>query len=158
MPEIDRDDFRKLLGTFATGVTVVTARDENGAPAGMTASAVTAVSLEPPLLLVCVDHTADFLAVLHRAPVFAVNILAADQESVSSRFAQKSGDKFTGVGYDLPDDGPPRLDGALAHITCTRFDTIEVGDHTVIVGTVTGGTAREGDPLLHFQGRYHTTK
>ncbi|HEX9729208.1 MAG TPA: flavin reductase family protein [Gemmatimonadales bacterium] len=153
---VDAGAFRELMGSFATGVTVVTAMDPAGKPAGMTASAVAALSLVPPLLLVCVDHAADFHQVATTASVFGVNVLSEGQEALSVRFAEKGNDKFDQVRH-LVRDGVPLLDGALAQIVCRRIDRIDQGDHTILIGEVTGGTVVGGNPLVHFRGAYRTT-
>jgi flavin reductase (DIM6/NTAB) family NADH-FMN oxidoreductase RutF len=142
------------MGRFATGVTVLTVRDAEGRPAGMTASSLASVSLDPPLVSVCVEHTADLHALIIAAPDFTVNILESGQEELAGRFADPHEDRFAGVGYHLGPDGQIRLDGALAHIECARFTTYPGGDHTIVIGRVTGGEAHAGHPLLYYRGGY----
>jgi len=156
-PSIHPTQFRQLLGRFATGVTVVTALDPSGRPAGMTASALSSVSLDPPLLLVCVGREADFHEAISAAPRFAVNVLAADQEQLSCQFAATGGDHFAGVAYHAGPDGVPLLDGVVATVLCDRWGKHEAGDHTVFFGLVTGGETFERPPLLYFRSRYTTT-
>jgi flavin reductase (DIM6/NTAB) family NADH-FMN oxidoreductase RutF len=158
MPPTDPTQFRQLLGRFATGVTVVTALDPQGRPCGMTASSVSSVSLEPPLLLVCVGHQADFHPVMSTAPRFAVNVLAADQESLSRQFAASDGDRFSGVRYQKGPHGVPLLEGALAHLWCDRWGQHEAGDHTVFFGLVTGGETFDRPPLLYYRSQYTSTQ
>ena len=147
-------DFRRVLGHFATGVTVVTSAD-GGAMYGLTASAVTSVSLEPPLVLVCVDRTADTHDAIERSESFAVNTLAADGEALSRRFATYPvGEKFDGVAYRVEETGAPVLEAALAWVDCTLRQAYEGGDHTIFVGEVLAGDARAGAPLLYFRGGY----
>lgn len=153
---VDTDTFRRLLGSFTTGVTVITTLDPDDAPAGMTASAVTAVSLDPPLLLVCVDRAADFHAAIASCTTFVVNVLARNQEAISQRFARKGTDKFDGVAFSRHESGPPILEGALAHIVCERWSDVPAGDHTVFVARVIGGSAADRAPLLYFRGGYRT--
>jgi flavin reductase (DIM6/NTAB) family NADH-FMN oxidoreductase RutF len=155
--DVDPEVFRQLLGRFATGVTVLTTLDQAGRPAGMTASSLAAVSLAPPLLLVCVDRRTDFRLVLERAQRFAVNVLARDQEALSRRFATDGIDRFSGVSWRPGAEGLPVLDGTVAHIVCEQFDRRDAGDHTVFFGRVTGGAAFDRAPLLHFRGRYTST-
>lgn len=150
--------FRQLLGHFATGVAVVTTLDSLGRPAGMTASALSSVSLDPPLLLVCVGHEAEFHTALSAAPRFAINVLAADQEHLSRRFAEKGGDHFAGVAHRAGPGGVPLLDGAAAHVYCDRWGRHEAGDHTVFFGLVTGGETFDRPPLLYFRSRYTSTR
>ena len=154
MPGVDPALFRQLLGRFATGVTVVTARTSGGNPAGMTASAVTSVSLDPPLLLVCVDRQHDMHPALEAGTRFALNVLAADQEWLSRRFASDLEDRFDGVGYRETKDGIPLLDGTVAAIECTKHATVPGGDHTIFIGLVTGGAVTDRRPLLYYRGGY----
>jgi flavin reductase (DIM6/NTAB) family NADH-FMN oxidoreductase RutF len=146
--------FRQLLGRFATGVSVLTARDADGTPQGMTASSIASVSLTPPLLLVAVDHANDMHAAMLGAAHFVVNILAADQETLARAFAAETTNRFDGVGYGLNRHGIPLLDGALAHIECVKHAAVPGGDHTVFFGLVTGGEVTERRPLLYFRGGY----
>ena len=149
-------EFRELLGRFASGVTVVTATDRNGKPAGMTVSAVAAASLEPPLLLVCINHEDPFHAVISAAATFAINVLADDQEAISRFFADEAAERFRHVLYRQGPDGLPLLDGTIAHIICERSDAFSAGDHTIFLGRVTGGATFQQIPLLHFRGGYST--
>jgi flavin reductase (DIM6/NTAB) family NADH-FMN oxidoreductase RutF len=142
------------MGRFATGVTVLTVRDAAGEPAGMTASSLASVSLEPPLVSVCVDHAAELHDLILTAPEFVVNVLEGSQEELSRRFADKHPDRFAGVGYHLGPEGRIRLDGALAHIECERYATYPGGDHTIVIGHVIGGDTHDGHPLLYYRGGY----
>ena len=151
---VDQAHFRQLLGRFATGVTVITARDADGRPHGMTANSLSSVSLEPPLILLSIDHEASMHGLLVTSPAFAVNILSASQEAVSRRFAQDREERFDGVGYQESPRGLVLLDGALAHLECERVATHEAGDHTILVGLVVAGNANEGRPLCYFRGGY----
>lgn len=157
MPPVDPARFRQLLGRFATGVTVVTALDLQGRPAGMTASAVSSVSLEPPLVLICVGHQADFHPVISAAPRFALNVLAGDQEHLSRQFAASDADRFAGVGCRSGPQGVPLLEGVVAHILCDAWGRHEAGDHTLFLGLVTGGETFERPPLLYFRSEYTST-
>jgi flavin reductase (DIM6/NTAB) family NADH-FMN oxidoreductase RutF len=142
------------MGRFATGVTVVTAIDASGAPAGMTASSLSSVSLQPPLISVCIEHTADMYRTLTRVTAFAVNILSADQEALARRFAEQDGGRFAGIGFHRTEAGSIILEGVLAHIECEKFATYDAGDHTIYLGRVVGGAPREGEPLLYYRGGY----
>lgn len=150
------DTFRTLLGSFATGVTVVTAAGPDGAVAGMTASSVASTSLDPPLLLVCVGEETDFIATVRDASAFALSVLAADQEAIARRFAAKHPARFEGVPTTRAANGLPLIDGAAAHILCDVWTRHVAGDHTVFFGLVTGGEAFPRPPLLHFRGAYRT--
>ena len=142
------------MGRFATGVTVVTVNGPEGRPLGMTASSLASVSLVPPLVSVCVDHEAELHDAMLAAPVFVVNILESEQEVLSRRFADQHEDRFEGVGYHRSPEGLVLLDGALAHLECDRFASYPGGDHTIIIGRVTGGSTGDGRPLLYYRGGY----
>ncbi len=152
----DLAQFRQLLSRFATGVTVATTVDGHGRPVGMTASAVSAVSLEPPLLLVCVSHAADFHEALATADAFALNVLANDQEPLSRTFAEKGTDRFAELDYDMGPNGQPLISGVTAHIFCSKWGQRTVGDHTIFFGQVVGGAVFDRPPLVHYRSRYTT--
>lgn len=151
---IGPDEFRHVLGHFASGVTVVTTWDADGRPTGLTASAFTSVSLEPPLILVCVDHKAQSYPALHASGRFAVNVLAVEHETLSRRFATTDADKFNGVSYHPGPLGLPLLPEALAHLECRTVHAYSGGDHTIFVGEVEAAHAHDGEPLLYFRGDY----
>ena len=146
--------FRQLLGRFATGVTVVTTRSSSGDPIGMTASSVASVSLDPPLVLVSVDRHHEMHGALEAAPTFVLNVLAADQETLSRRFAADEPNRFGGVGFHLNKQGIAVLDGVLAHIECEKQTAVPAGDHTVFIGLVIGGNVTDRRPLLYYRGGY----
>ena len=152
---LDPDSFRSVLGRFASGVTVITARDAQGHDLGMTASAFCSVSLNPPLVQVCVDRTASMHDAIMTAERFGVSILAADQEALSRRFSQvDSSHRFDGIGYERGESGVVLLLDALAHLECTVHARHEAGDHTIIVGEVERAEARDARPLLYYRGGY----
>ena len=146
--------FRELLSGFASGITVVTARDAKDRPHGMTASAVASLSLEPPLVLVCVDKTADLHGILAETDAFALNVLSEEQESLSRRFAEDRSDRFDTVPHTEGFDRLPLLKDALAHITCRKWGSYLAGDHTIYIGQVSGGEIFQRPPLVHFRRRY----
>ena len=152
---IEEAEFRRVLGHFATGVTVVAARAEGGPPRGLTANAITSVSLDPPLVLVCVEHTADTHDVIAASEAFAISVLGEEQEALARRFASyDSAAKFDGVAHRTEVTGAPVLDDALAWIDCRLWASYAGGDHTIFVGEVVGGDAEEGPPLVYFRGGY----
>ncbi len=153
---IDGRELRNAMGLFATGVTVITTRDAAGKPFGLTANAFSSLSLDPPLLLICVDKTVDCYACFDESKVFAVNVLGLDQEALSTRFATKGIEKFEGVAFHTGDSGVALLDGALVHFECTVEHAYEGGDHTIYVGRIQTLTTAAGDPLLFFQGKYRS--
>jgi flavin reductase (DIM6/NTAB) family NADH-FMN oxidoreductase RutF len=151
---LDSKELRRVMGQFATGVTIITTRGKDGTPYGLTANAFTSLSLDPPLCLVCVDRKAESFAHFQDSRVFSVNILTQAQEELSNRFAKSGGDKFTGVATVPGAGGSPLLVGALATIECRITQSVDGGDHVIHVGQVEHVTVSGGEPLLYFQGRY----
>lgn len=151
---IDKDLFRAVLGRFASGVTIITALDPDGRDQGMTVSAFSSLSLDPPLMLVCIDHAASLWPVLQEATHFAVNILASGQEALSRRFSSKEGDRFDGIGFTRGNTGVALLDDTLAAVECTLSARVPYGDHSILIGHVETGTARDLQPLLYYRGGY----
>ncbi len=151
-------EFRKAMGCFATGVTVITV-DYEGEVQGMTANAFSSVSLEPQLVLVCVDHKARTHAHLHAKKRFGVNILAEDQRAVSDYYARPDRDhdqaeQEVGARFDRTPHGTPVLHGALAYLECRLHTVQDAGDHTIFIAEVEDLVVREGNPLVFFQGKY----
>ena len=152
--DVDSARFRQLLGYFATGVTVVTTIAPSGHPVGMTVNSLASVSLQPPLVLMCIDRQAEAHDVLLEAREFVVNLLADDQEALSRRFADKHENRFDGVGYHTSPRGLIVLEGVLAHFECRYYANYPGGDHTIILGEVVGGQTGPGRPLLFYRGGY----
>ncbi|MGF1639343.1 MAG: flavin reductase family protein [Rhodospirillales bacterium] len=153
---VEPSEFRSALGLFASGVCVVTAVADAGAPVGVTISAFSSLSLEPPLILFCLGNkTRNIDAFVNGSGRFAVNILAEDQVALSERFASQAEDKFAGIACRRSEAGPPLLPGSLAQLECTRVATHVGGDHLIVVGRVerVHGTG-EARPLLRFRGHY----
>ena len=151
---LDPDGFRAVLGRFASGVTVVTAVDGTGRDHGITVSAFCSLSLQPPLILVCIDHTSSMYEVLQSATYFAVNMLAASQEALSRRFSGKDPNRFDGIGYARGSTGVALLDDTLAALECRVHGRHEEGDHTIFIGLVEAAQARSERPLLYYRGGY----
>lgn len=152
---IGPDEFRRVLGHFATGVTIVTTCDADARPSGLTVSAFASLSLDPPLVLVCIDHKSQTYPALRESGRFAINVLALGQEALSRRFASTQAGKFDGLAYQISDLKLPLLGAALAHIECMTVSTHVEGDHTIFVGRVERTGINDGDPLLYFRGRYN---
>jgi len=152
---IGAEEFRHVLSHFASGVTVVTTWDKDARPTGLTVSAFASVSLQPPLVLICVDHQAQSYPALRASDRFAVNVLAAEHEAVSRRFAASEPEKFSAADYQLGRLGLPLLPEALAHLECRKVHAYPGGDHTIFVGEVESAQARPGEPLLYFRGEYN---
>jgi flavin reductase (DIM6/NTAB) family NADH-FMN oxidoreductase RutF len=151
----DPRTLRDALGCFATGVTVVTCLDERGDPVGLTANSFTSVSLDPPLLLVCVKRSASSAAALNGASHFAVNVLQTGQQPASIRFATKDQDRFGTTPWSPGEFGPPVLRDSLGVFECAAHAVHEGGDHHIVVGEVLRASFDPTlDPLLYFRGRY----
>lgn len=148
--DLDPRDLRKAFGKFATGVTVITSK--NGSQLhGMTANSFTSVSIEPPILLVCVSNRAKSLNVIKEGGVFGVSVLASDQQSVSDHFAGNPVFEevtFASLG------GIPTIKGAIAQFACSLMDAHAAGDHTIFVGEIKGYAHCDGEPLLLHDGRF----
>lgn len=152
---ITRDEFRSALARFASGVTVVTAKGADGKDYGITVSAFCSVSLDPPLVLVCIENDAGSCRAVRESGFFVVNVLAEDQQHFSDRFASKLPDKFAGVEFREGFQGIAVLPGTLAALECRVRDAFNGGDHTIFVGEIEiSGVADAGAPLVYFHGRY----
>ncbi len=151
---LDADLFRAVLGRFASGITVITVRDAAGRDHGMTVSAFSSLSLDPPLVLVCVGHDASMAPALREATHVGVNILAHEQEALSRRFAGKYDDRFDGIGYTHAASGVAVLDDVLAWIDGRIVSRVRAGDHDIVVLEVEGADVRDGRPLLYYRGGY----
>jgi flavin reductase (DIM6/NTAB) family NADH-FMN oxidoreductase RutF len=156
---VTQEEFRRALACFATGVTVVTV-DNEGKVEGMTANAFTSVSLDPMLVLVCVDHKARTHAHLHARKRFGINVLSEHQRKISEHYALVERDPAraepeAGARFDRTQHGTPVLQGALAYLECRLQTTQEAGDHTIFIAEVEDVVVREGRPLLYFQSAYH---
>jgi flavin reductase (DIM6/NTAB) family NADH-FMN oxidoreductase RutF len=154
---IDSREFRNTMGRFATGVTVVTVK-VGSERRGMTANAVTSLSLHPPMLLVCVDRSASMHPLFEVADAFAVNILAADQQPMSDFFARHSdaSEVLGGFAYSDGKTGSPLMEGALASVECRVAERYDGGDHMIVLGRVEAihNARPDEDPLLFFSGKY----
>jgi flavin reductase (DIM6/NTAB) family NADH-FMN oxidoreductase RutF len=152
---IDPSTFRAVLGRFASGVTVVTVRDPAGRDHGMTVSAFCSVSLEPPLVLACIDRSATLLGALGAGSAYAINVLSETQEALSRRFASEMDDRFDGIGYSRGPRGSALLDDALAWLECRVEARVDAGDHVVIIGRVEHTQVTEASgPLLYYRSGY----
>ena len=154
---VSSTEFRHAIGHFATGVTVVTSVGLDGAPVGTTASAVSSLSLDPPLILVCFDRASVTLDAIAAHGAFAVNVLGARQQHLSANFARRGlAAAWDGVRHRRGRTGSPRLDGVIATLECTVEHQLEGGDHEIIVGRVreveTSGD--DAEPLIFWRGRY----
>jgi flavin reductase (DIM6/NTAB) family NADH-FMN oxidoreductase RutF len=151
---IDPQELRRVMGHFATGVTVITTRDKAGVPYGLTANAFLSLSLNPPLVLISVDKSAQCYSCFKRENSFTVNFLGEDQEDVSRRFATKGIDKFAGLKWHEGVNGAAVLDGVLGYVECKIRRCVDGGDHTIVVGEILHADAAGERPLLFFKGKY----
>ncbi|CCQ73855.1 flavin reductase family protein [Magnetospira sp. QH-2] len=153
---MDPRTFRNALGHFATGITVVTAKTSDGEPVGVTVNAFSSVSLDPPLVLVCLGtNTADIEAFTSPDSPFNINVLRDDQAEISTLFAKRDREKFDTTPWSEASNGVPRIDGCLAHLECRLASVQDGGDHLILIGRVEE-TAYDsaGQPLLYFRGAY----
>ena len=149
----DPMDQRRIMGRFATGVTVVTTRQDDHLH-GMTANAVTSLSLNPPLVLVAVDRRAGMHGHLTQNRCFAVNVLRADHEAISRRFAAPGPKDFSDLNTTTAVTGSPILADAIAFVDCRVVEVLAGGDHDIFIGEVVAGEARDGRPLIFYEGKY----
>jgi flavin reductase (DIM6/NTAB) family NADH-FMN oxidoreductase RutF len=150
---LNRSELRRAFGCFVTGVTIVTTLGD-GEPRGFTANSFTSVSLDPPLLLVCVAKSAGSYDIFRRAPSFAVNILHRDQREISATFASPRDDKFSGHRWMAGETGSPLLTECAAWFDCSSHDQIEAGDHMILIGRVLAFSHTPLTPLGYHRGGY----
>lgn len=151
------DRFRRVLGCLAGGVAIVTSRDAEGEPRGMTATAVCSVSLEPPLVLACLDRNAKTHGAVEAARVYALNFLGESDVDLARRFSEDALDKFADLAFTTRVTGAPVLERALAYCDCSVVECVRAGDHTIFIGRVESAGYREMDeatPLVHYRGDY----
>jgi 3-hydroxy-9,10-secoandrosta-1,3,5(10)-triene-9,17-dione monooxygenase reductase component len=149
----DSNDFRAVMAAFPTGVTVVTAIGDAG-PSGATANAVTSLSLDPPMMLACLDRSSRTLASVRAAGRFGINVLAADQEPLARRFASKQPEAEKWEGVDWEGGGSPRIARCPIWIACDLRELLEGGDHLIAIGDVREAELVEAEPLLYHGGGY----
>ena len=155
---LNSSDFRKAMGCFATGVTIITL-DIDGQVHGMTANAFASVSLDPMLVLVCVDHSTRTHAHLHAKKRFGINVLGEEQRSISEYYARpershENAEVEAGARFDRTRHGTPMLHDSLAYLECRLHSAETAGDHTIFIAEVEDVVVQEGDPLLFFRGNY----
>lgn len=151
---IDPKELRNAFGKFMTGVTVVTTVDSSGSPIGFTANSFSSVSLDPPLLLVCPAKSLSSFDIFSNCSHFHVSVLADNQEPISNIFASNHEDRFSDVEWTPDENGCPKIDNALASFSCSREQSIEAGDHIIMLGKVTNYASTEGQGLGYGEGGY----
>jgi flavin reductase (DIM6/NTAB) family NADH-FMN oxidoreductase RutF len=151
---VDQARFRAVMGSFCTGLTVVTGFGRDGDPVGFTCQAFASLSLDPPLVMICPARSSTTWPLLRASGRLCVNVLRSDQQQLSHRFATWPTGRFEGVDWHLTPRGVPRLGNCLASVDCEVVNEYDGGDHTIVVAAVTGLHDNEGDPLLFFRGGY----
>lgn len=149
-----QNSFRQACSRFATGITISTVIGEDGAPHGLTANSFTSVSMDPPLVLICIDQRANIVDPFRAAKHFGINVLESGQADLSNRFAGRDQDRFGGVSWHAGQYGVPLLDGSITQFECAVKSVIEAGDHLIFMGEVVAAEFFDGEPLLYFRSRY----
>ena len=152
----DTAALRRALGCFVTGVTVVTASDAGGLPHGFTANSFTSVSLDPPLVLVCVGREVERFDVYRRCSRFAINVLGQSQRQVSDRFATEHPERFAGVRWREGAHGSPIIEGCIASLQCEAWRRLDAGDHMILIGRVVACDDSAARPLAYWRGSYRS--
>lgn len=159
--DLTSEQFRRACGLWASGVSIVTTADADGIPYGLTMNAVTSLSLDPPMFLVCVDLGSDTLAPMTGSRCYCINVLTARQQELSNRFAKKGEDKFDGVAWQAGSTGAPVIGDTLISIECSVSDILDGGDHKIMCGLVEAIHSNDSvdvEPLLYYGGRYAALK
>jgi flavin reductase (DIM6/NTAB) family NADH-FMN oxidoreductase RutF len=156
LPPVTSDEFRHACGRFTTGVAIASVSDAQGAAHGLTVSSFTSVSLHPPLILICLSHAVTMIEAFRHASFFGINILREEDSGLSQRFAARGHDRFNAVPWHTGETGVPLLNCALASLECEVHQRIASGDHDIVVGRVVRTHVEDGQPLVHFSGRYRT--
>ncbi|HKE29505.1 MAG TPA: flavin reductase family protein [Bryobacteraceae bacterium] len=151
---VSGDEFRRACGRFATGVTIASVLDSAGTPHGLTVNSFSSVSLDPPLILICLGHHVTMIEAFRAAAHFGISVLREDQRELSERFARKGRDRFNGTPWHAGRSGVPLLDGAIAQIECAVRHRFTAGDHDILVGEMVRAHVAEGEPLIYFASRY----
>jgi len=147
-------EFRRACGRFATGVTIASVLDPGGTAHGLTVSSFTSVSLDPPLILICLGHRVSAIDAFRASEHFGINVLAEDQRDLAERFTRKGQDRFDGLEWRRGATGVPLLAGVLAAIECAVRQRFTAGDHDIFVGEMVAARVAGGAPLIHFASHY----
>jgi len=155
-PAVAPDVFRQACALFASGVAIATVRAQDGVPHGLTISSFSAVSIQPPLILFCIDSACPFITHFRQGTHFAINILAESQRELAVTFAEKPDARFEGIAWSSGETGAPLVRASLATLECRMSSIIEAGDHAIFIGEVERAATGEGKPLLYFNRGYRT--
>ena len=151
---VSSEEFRRACGRFATGVTIASVLDANGAPHGLTVNSFSSVSLDPPLILICLGHAVTCIDAFRESRHFGINVLAESQRELSDRFARKGQDRFEGIEWYRGESGVPLIPGVLAALELRVQQRITSGDHDIFVGEMIHARCTEGEPLIYYASRY----
>ena len=151
---IDSETFRQVCAQFATGVAIAAVRSPDGAPHGLTVNSFTSVSLNPPLILICIGDLCQILPYFGLSHFFSVNFLTPEQQPLATAFAVRTDNRFDGIDWYQAPNGSPLVPGALGWMECRLEQAIEAGDHTILIGEVVAAGAREGAALVYFNRSY----
>lgn len=151
---VSSEEFRRACGRFTTGVTIASVLDHKGAAHGLTVSSFTSVSLDPPLILICLGHAVTMIETFRGASHFGISILREEDRALSQRFASKGHDRFDGVAWRPGKTGVPLVDCALAALECEVYQRFAAGDHDLLVGRVVRTWVQDGAPLIHYASHY----
>jgi flavin reductase (DIM6/NTAB) family NADH-FMN oxidoreductase RutF len=151
---VSSEEFRHACGRFATGITIASVLDAGGAPHGLTVSSFASVSLDPPLILICLGHDVSVIDHFRASNNFGINVLTESQRDLSDRFARKGQDRFDGLEWQAGETGVPLLTGVLAALECRTSQRYAAGDHDIFVGEMLAARVADGKPLIHFASRY----
>ena len=155
MPEaVSSDVFRRACGRFATGVAIAGATGPDGMPHGLTVNSFSSVSLDPPLILICIGHAVAAIDIFRQSRYFGLSVLRENQRDVSERFAMRRDSRFESLRWRRGRTGAPLLDDALATIECETRDRVTAGDHDIFIGEMVSANIEEGDPLIYFASEY----
>jgi flavin reductase (DIM6/NTAB) family NADH-FMN oxidoreductase RutF len=154
MAPVTSEEFRRACGRFATGITIASVLDAHGAPHGLTVSSFASVSLDPPLILICLGRDVSVIDHFRASNKFGINVLAEGQRDLSERFARKGHDRFDGLEWQRGATGVPLLTGVLAAMECRTSHQFTAGDHDIFVGEMLAARVADGAPLIHFASRY----
>jgi len=154
MAPVTSEEFRRACGRFATGVAIASVLDASRTPHGLTVSSFASVSLDPPLILICLGHAVSVIDHFRAAQYFGVNVLTENQRPLSDRFARKGYDRFDGLDWQPGQTGVPLVPGALAAMECRTHQRFTSGDHDILVGAMVAARVADGEPLIHFAGGY----
>ena len=151
---VSGEEFRRACGRFATGITVATVMDPDGVPHGLTVNSFSAVSLDPPLVSICLGHAVSLIDLFRGGKFFGINILGENQQALSDHFARKGHDRFQGVSWTPGQTGAPLIYDAIAAIECQLEQLVPAGDHDIFIGRMVATRVSESGPLLYFASAY----